>query len=90
MSVEIDPAKPALLAMRTVTGIRQNFVVMADGVEIAEVDLPGGRGRHWLDIANAQIPPGHGGASLAINTRPIHYGGDLRPVVSFHYWVFQP
>ncbi len=90
MSVEIDPAKPALLAMRTVTGIRQNFVVMADGVEIAEVDLPGGRGRHWLDITIAQIPAGHGGASVAIDTRPIHYGGDLRPVVSFHYWVFQP
>ena len=87
--VEIDPEKPALIAMRTVSGIRQHFAVLADGVDIGMVDLPGGSGREWLDLVIGEIPVTRKSAAVEIETRPIHYGGNLRPIVSFHYWIFQ-
>jgi hypothetical protein len=75
--------------MRTLTGIRQHFTVLADGVEVGKVDLPGGSGRQWLDLLIARLPANRKGSTVEIETRPIHFAGDLRPVVSFHYWFMQ-
>ena len=89
MRIELDPDKPALILMRTLTGIRQHFTVLADGVEVGKVDLPGGRGRQWLDLLIARLPANRKESTVEIETRPIHFAGDLRPVVSFHYWFMQ-
>jgi len=90
MRVELEPGKPALMIMRTVTGIAQHFEVRANGEPIATVKLPGGRGRNWLELNVGQISGADRDSLVEIETLPIHYGGDLRPIVSFHYWFLQP
>ena len=90
MEVALNAGQPAMVIMRTVTGIAQHFAVVANGKKIANVELPGGRGRQWLELAVGQIPASDVGSRVEIETQPIHFGGDLRPIVSFHYWVLQP
>lgn len=90
MRVEVEMGKPALMVMRTVTGVRQHFAITANGIEIGRVDLPGGRGREWLDLAVGEIPASDMGGTIEIATHPLHFGGDLRPIIAFHYWILQP
>ena len=90
MEVVLNAGQPATVIMRTVTGIAQHFAVVANGRKIATVELPGGRGRQWLELAVGQIPASDVRGRVEIETQPIHFGGDLRPIVSFHYWVVQP
>lgn len=90
MRVDLEPGKPTLVIMRTVTGIAQHFEVKANGEPIATVELPGGRGRKWLELVVGEIPAQSVMGTVEFATEPIHYGGDLRPVVSFHYWFLQP
>ena len=90
MEVALNAGQPAAVIMRTVTGIAQHFAVVANGKQIAAVDLPGGPGRQWLELAVGQIPAADVRGRVEIETQPIHFGGDLRPIVSFHYWVVQP
>ena len=90
MEVALKAGQPATVIMRTVTGIAQHFAVVANGKKIANVELPGGRGRQWLELAVGQIPASDVHGRVEIETQPIHFGGDLRPIVSFHYWVLQP
>ena len=89
MEVVLHAGQPATVIMRTVTGIAQHFAVFANGKKIANVELPGGRGRQWLELAVGQIPASDVSDRVEIETQPIHFGGDLRPIVSFHYWVVQ-
>ena len=89
MEVVLNAGQPATVIMRTVTGIAQHFAVFANGKKIANVELPGGRGRQWLELAVGQIPASEVSSRVEIETQPIHFGGDLRPIVSFHYWVLQ-
>ena len=89
MEVALNAGQPAAVIMRTVTGIAQHFAVFANGKKIANVELPGGRGRQWLELAVGQIPASDVSDRVEIETQPIHFGGDLRPIVSFHYWVVQ-
>ena len=89
MEVVLNAGQPAAVIMRTVTGIAQHFAVVANGKKIANVELPGGRGRQWLELAVGQIPASDVSDRVEIETQPIHFGGDLRPIVSFHYWVVQ-
>ena len=89
MEVALNAGQPAAVIMRTVTGIAQHFAVFANGKKIANVELPGGRGRQWLELAVGQIPASDVSGRVEIETQPIHFGGDLRPIVSFHYWVMQ-
>ena len=90
MEVALNAGQPAMVIMRTVTGIAQHFAVVANGRRIANVELPGGRGRQWVELAVGQIPASDVRSRVEIETQPIHFGGDLRPIVSFHYWVLQP
>ncbi len=90
MEVALNAGQPATVIMRTVTGIAQHFAVVANGKKIANVELPGGRGRQWLELAVGQIAASDVRSHVEIETQPIHFGGDLRPIVSFHYWVLQP
>ena len=90
MEVVLNAGQPATVIMRTVTGIAQHFAVFANGKKIANVELPGGRGRKWLELAVGQIAASDVSSRVEIETQPIHFGGDLRPIVSFHYWVVQP
>ncbi|MDE2705477.1 MAG: hypothetical protein OXI35_10450 [Gemmatimonadota bacterium] len=90
MEVALNAGQPAAVIMRTVTGIAQHFAVVANGKKIANVELPGGRGRQWLELAVGQIPASDVSGRVEIETQPIHFGGDWRPIVSFHYWVLQP
>ena len=90
MEVVLNADRPATVIMRTVTGIAQHFAVFANGKKIANVELPGGRGRQWLELAVGQIPASDVHGRIELETQPIHFGGDLRPIVSFHYWVLQP
>ena len=90
MEVTLKAGQPATVIMRTVTGIAQHFAVVANGKKIANVELPGGRGRQWLELAVGQITAADVSGRVEIETQPIHFGGDLRPIVSFHYWVLQP
>ncbi len=90
MEFALNAGQPATVIMRTVTGIAQHFAVIADGKKIANVELPGGRGRQWLELVIGRIPAADVSSRVAIATQPIHFGGDLRPIVSFHYWVLQP
>ena len=90
MEVVLNAGRPAAVIMRTVTGIAQHFAVIANGKKIADVELPGGRGRQWLELAVGQIPALEVSGRVEIETQPIHFGGDWRPIVSFHYWVLQP
>ena len=90
MRVELEPGKPSLMVMRTVTGIAQHFEVRANGEPIATVKLAGGRARNWLEFNVGEISAEDRGSLVEIETLPIHYGGDLRPIVSFHYWFLQP
>lgn len=90
MEVALNAGQPATVIMRTVTGIAQHFAVVANGKKIANVELPGGRGRQWLELAVGQIAASDVSSRVEIETQPIHFGGDLRPIVSFHYWVLQP
>ena len=90
MEVALNAGQPAAVIMRTVTGIAQHFAVVANGKQIAAVELPGGPGRQWLELAVGQIPAADVRGRVEIETQPIHFGGDLRPIVSFHYWVVQP
>ena len=89
MEVVLNAGQPAAVIMRTVTGIAQHFAVLANGKKIANVELPGGRGRQWLELAVGQIAASDVSSRVEIETQPIHFGGDLRPIVSFHYWVVQ-
>ena len=89
MEVTLNAGQPATVIMRTVTGIAQHFAVFANGKKIANVELPGGRGRQWLELAVGQIAAADVSSRVEIETQPIHFGGDLRPIVSFHYWVLQ-
>ena len=90
MEVALNTGRPATVIMRTVTGIAQHFAVVANGKKIANVELPGGRGRQWLELAVGQIAAADVRNRVEIETQPIHFGGDLRPIVSFHYWILQP
>ncbi len=90
MEVALNAGQPAMVIMRTVTGIAQHFAVVANGKKIANVELPGGRGRQWLELVVGQIAAVDVHGRVEIETQPIHFGGDLRPIVSFHYWVLQP
>ena len=90
MEVVLNAGQSAMVIMRTVTGIAQHFAVFANGKKIANVELPGGRGRQWLELAVGQLAASEVGGRVEIETQPIHFGGDLRPIVSFHYWVLQP
>ena len=90
MEVVLNADQPATVIMRTVTGIAQHFAVFANGRKIANVELPGGRGRQWLELAIGQLAAADVSGRVEIETQPIHFGGDLRPIVSFHYWVLQP
>ncbi len=90
MEVALNAGRPATVIMRTVTGIAQHFAVFANGKKIANVELRGGRGRQWLELAVGQIAAADVSGRVEIETQPIHFGGDLRPIVSFHYWVLQP
>lgn len=90
MEVALQAGRPATVIMRTVTGIAQHFAMFANEKKIANVELPGGRGRQWLELAVGQIPASDVHGHIELETRPIHFGGDLRPIVSFHYWVLQP
>ena len=90
MEVALNAGRPATVIMRTVTGIAQHFAVIANGKKIANVELPGGRGRRWLELAVGQLAAAEVSSRVEIETQPLHFGGDLRPIVSFHYWVLQP
>ena len=90
MEAALNAGQPATVIMRTVTGIAQHFAVVANGKKIATVALPGGRGRQWLELAVGQIAAADVSGRVEIETQPIHFGGDLRPIVSFHYWFLQP
>ena len=90
MVVNLDSGRPVQMVMRTVTGIAQHFAVVVNGVKVAEVELPGGRGRNWRELVIAEWTADPASSSVEIETRPIHFGGSLRPIVSFHYWFLQP
>ena len=90
MEVALNAGQPAMVIMRTVTGIAQHFAVVANGKKIANVELPGGRGRQWLELAVGQIAASDVLDRVELETQPIHFGGDWRPIVSFHYWILQP
>tara|TARA_A100001037_G_scaffold162661_1_gene146463 strand:- start:939 stop:1373 length:435 start_codon:yes stop_codon:yes gene_type:complete len=88
--MELEAGKPARLVIRTVTGVAQHFDLIVNGHRVATVDLPGGRGRQWLEQPIAALDKSATGGPIEIETVPIHQGGDLRPIVSFHYWALQP
>ena len=90
MEVRLNAGQPAAVVMRTVTGIAQHFAVLANGKKIATVELPGGPGRQWLERVVGQIAASEVSGRVEIETQPQHFGGALRPVVSFHYWFLQP
>ena len=90
MEVVLNAGQPAAVVMRTVTGIAQHFAVLANGKKIATVELPGGPGRQWLERVVGQIAASEVSGRVEIETQPQHFGGALRPVVSFHYWFLQP
>jgi len=90
MRVSLRPSRPARMVMRTVTGIHQHFAVYASGQLVAEVKTPGGPGRSWRELQAAAIPAlVIGDGEVEVETRAIHAGGSVRPIVSFHYWFLQ-
>ena len=88
--MNLEVGKPARLVIRTVTGVTQHFYLVVNGRRVATIELPGGRGRQWLERPIGTLDKSVTGGPIEIETVPIHQGGDLRPIVSFYYWFLQP
>jgi hypothetical protein len=87
MSLHLD--RRAHLIMRTVSGIGQHFEVFCNGESMGKIQWPGGPGRSWREVEIATIEPEVHRGRAHIELKPLHDGGALRPIVSFHYWLMQ-
>ena len=89
MHVRLWTGRPARMVMRSVTGIREHFQVYCNGLQVGEVRRAGGSGRVWTEFVAAEIPA-HLTGDVWVETRAMHEGGAVAPIVSFHYWFYQP